>query len=138
MKPMTDNSIRDRILQVIKLATKGSRADFAALVGWSFVTINNVCRLGTNNAALLADIIRAVPDIDARWLLLGEGEMVRPFALAYTESLFLHRIADTLEVSALAAKMDGEQIRRLQLSLSRGEFPDFTPDEIAALKAKKR
>lgn len=130
-------TLRDRINKIIDLKSNGNTTHFAKLTGWSCETVRNVRRAGTNNVTLITDLLRAVPEISARWLLLGEGEMLRPFGLAYAEGEFLKRLARLADIATLVSRMDAAQLRRFQVAVAQGNFPDFTPDEIAALKDKR-
>ena len=131
-------SQRDRIAEIVRLKCGGDSKDFAKLTGWAYGTVRSVLRNGTNSVALLTDILRAAPEISARWLLLGEGDMMRPFGLAYAEGEFLRRLAHTAETAALVPLMDAAQVRRFQVAVAKGAFPDFTDEEIAEIKARAK
>lgn len=68
--------MKERILQIINYKTGGNKADFAALQGWSPQYLNNL--LGGKSLGLtpIVTILTTCPEIDARWLILGEGDMI--------------------------------------------------------------
>ena len=66
-----------RLLQIIDYKTAGSRKDFAELCGWSRPYLSKLLRGESIGLAPVCTILATFPDIDARWLLLGEGEMIR-------------------------------------------------------------
>lgn len=129
-------SLRDRIAEIVRLKCNGSQQDFAKLTGWCYSTVRQVMKTGTNSVALLTDILKAAPEISARWLLLGEGDMVRPFGLAYAEAQFLKKTLQTIETAALVPYMDAGELKRFQVAVAQGQCPDFTEAEVAEIRAR--
>lgn len=66
-----------RITQIIDYKTHGKRGEFATLCGWSRPYLSKLLRGESIGLAPVCTILATFPDIDARWLLLGEGEMIR-------------------------------------------------------------
>lgn len=65
-----------RLAQFIDYATGGSKADFARSLGWSPQYLSGMlkdCRIGMNP---LLTLLSKYPELNARWLLLGEGAML--------------------------------------------------------------
>lgn len=65
-----------RLAQFIDYATGGSKADFARSLGWSPQYLSGMlkdCRIGMNP---LLTLLAKYPELNARWLLLGEGAML--------------------------------------------------------------
>jgi hypothetical protein len=65
-----------RLSQFIDYATGGSKADFARSLGWSPQYLSGMlkdCRIGMNP---LLTLLSKYPELNARWLLLGEGAML--------------------------------------------------------------
>ena len=129
-------SLRDRIAEIVRLKCNGSQQDFAKLTGWGYSTVRQVIKTGTNSVALLTDLLKAAPEISARWLLLGEGDMVRPFGLAYAEAQFLKKTLQTIETAALVPYMDAGELKRFQVAVAQGRCPDFTEAEVAEIRAR--
>ena len=69
--------MNSRINEIIDYKTDGSRTDFAAIMGWSRQYLSKLLRGEANGIAPVRSILTTFPDIDARWLLLGEGQMIR-------------------------------------------------------------
>lgn len=129
-------SLRDRIAEIVRLKCNGSQQDFAKLTGWGYSTVRQVMKTGTNSVALLTDLLKAAPEISARWLLLGEGDMVRPFGLAYAEAQFLKKTLQAIETAALVPYMDAGELKRFQVAVAQGQCPDFTEAEAAEIRAR--
>lgn len=65
-----------RLSQFIDYATGGNKADFARSLGWSPQYLSCMlkdCRIGMNP---LLSLLAKYPELNARWLLLGEGAML--------------------------------------------------------------
>lgn len=66
-----------RLLQFIKYAC-GRQSVFAERMGWERQYLSKLTRgIGLGITPVVA-ILQKFPELDARWLLLGEGEMLRP------------------------------------------------------------
>lgn len=65
-----------RLSQFIDYATGGNKADFARSLGWTPQYLSGMlkdCRIGMNP---LLTLLSKYPELNARWLLLGEGAML--------------------------------------------------------------
>lgn len=124
-----------RIRQIINAKTGGNVTQFAEICGVSTSTMAHaLSNIRDCSAMTLAAIVNAYPDINANWLLTGNGDMTRPFGLAYAEAQFLKNVLKTLEIAALIPKMSGEQVQRFQVDAAQGRTPDFTDEELRILK----
>ena len=77
-----------RLSQFIDYATNGNRAEFARIVGWSPQYLNTMLkgeRIGLNPIVTLLD---KFPELNARWMLLGEGAMLASTVDAMKQHLF--------------------------------------------------
>lgn len=128
--------MNSRIKEIIQYKTGGDNVEFARITGFTPATINKVRRNSTNNIAIVQGILKALPEIDARWLILGEGTMIRPFGLALSHTLFLESIEKVWRLAVLMPKMSAEQVRRFQIAVAKGEFPQFSQLEIDELSKK--
>ena len=76
-----------RLSQFIDYATEGNRAEFARIVGWSPQYLNTMLRgerLGINP---IITLLTKFPELNARWLLLGQGTMLSPHLDAVKQHL---------------------------------------------------
>lgn len=68
--------MNDRLLQFIKY-TAGRQSVFAEAMGWERTYVGKLVHgVGLGLTPVLA-ILEKYPDLNARWLLLGQGEMLR-------------------------------------------------------------
>ncbi len=69
--------MNSRLLQFIKFAC-GRQSVFADVMGWDRQYLSKLTRgIGLGITPVVA-VLQKFPELDARWLLLGEGEMLRP------------------------------------------------------------
>lgn len=66
-----------RLNTLIQYRTDGSRTDFAEIMGWSRPYLSKLLRGESWGIAPVRRIIEVIPEVDARWLLLGEGNMLK-------------------------------------------------------------
>lgn len=65
-----------RLLEFIQYKTTGVQADFAELMGWSPQYLNKLIREGSIGVKPVIALLERFPELNARWLLLGEGVMI--------------------------------------------------------------
>ena len=67
--------MKERIIKIIEYATDGNKAQFAERLGWTAQYLNNVIKHSTGIAPITR-ILQVFPEINARWLILGQGNML--------------------------------------------------------------
>lgn len=92
--------MNQRLLLFIKYAC-GRQSVFAERMGWERQYLSKLTRgIGLGITPVVA-ILQEFPELDARWLLLGEGEMLRPAASECRPHLAAarDRVARSLELA---------------------------------------
>lgn len=69
--------MNSRLDEIIAYRTDGSRVEFAKLVGWSKQYLAKLLRGESWGIAPVRRIVEALPEVDARWLITGEGNMLK-------------------------------------------------------------
>lgn len=68
--------MKTRLAQIIDYKTGGRKSEFASLCGWTPQYLTKLlCGENFGLTPVLA-IVRAVPELNARWLLTGDGDML--------------------------------------------------------------
>ena len=67
-----------RLSQFIDYATGGNRAEFARMCGWTPQYVYNLTKLNNFGITPVLTLLEKFPELSARWLLLGEGDMLTP------------------------------------------------------------
>ena len=71
--------LNERILMIRRALFSDNNHDFATRVGEAEQNLFNVCDRNANrnaSLALVAKIAEAIPEVNARWLLTGRGDML--------------------------------------------------------------
>lgn len=126
--------MKNRIRKLINIKANGNLSAFAQKCGVSAQTIINAVKQDTCSCKTAAAILSTFPDINAHWLITGDGDITRPFGLAYAENIFLHNILKTLNLAVLVPKMSAEQVNRFQIATAQGKVPEFSDEEIESIK----
>lgn len=76
MENLEPNPISVRIAELIACKTGGSRTLFAHKVGWSKQRLTNILAGKGIGLATVEALLRTFPDLNARWMIMGEGYML--------------------------------------------------------------
>nr|WP_320989362.1 hypothetical protein [Bacteroides intestinalis] len=68
--------MNNRLLEIIRYKTGGKQTEFASLMGWTPQYLSKLLRGENFGITPLVTILERLPEISARWLLLGNGEML--------------------------------------------------------------
>ena len=81
--------IHDRLLDIIQYKTSGKQAEFAEIMGWSPQYLNRLTK-GESGIGIrpIVALLEKFPELNARWLLLGEGAMITSGADEMKRRLF--------------------------------------------------
>lgn len=109
--------MNERLLQFIQYKTGGRQADFAELMGWSPQYLHKMLKEGGIGIRPVIALLGKFPELNARWLLLGEGAMLNTGAGALKA-----RLLRLLELEKYMPVMSPEELRGLEDG--RTEFGD--------------
>ena len=111
--------MNNRLLEIIKYATNGKQVEFANIMGWKPQYVTKCLREGMGIKPIIA-LLERFPELNARWLILGEGTMVNsPVEDTTSHLIHLLRIEKYMRVMSI------EEQKRL----IKGE--EFSEEEIA-------
>jgi len=90
--------IHERLLDIIQYKTSGKQADFAEIMGWSPQYLNRLTK-GESGIGIrpIVALLEKFPELNARWLLLGEGAMITSAADEVRK-----RLAQLLEIETVS------------------------------------
>lgn len=129
---MSMNSINERIDFIIKIKV-GGRSKFAEILKVSPQYVNKIATPGGSvGLEPVLNILRLFPDIDARWLLLGEGS---PFSLSDRAGEIKRSIGDRIDflfsIEKYIAVMDPEDLAGLDELIRSGSFESISGEKLA-------
>lgn len=113
--------MNERLLQFIQYKTNGNQADFALLLGWVPQYLNKLTKGESFGIRPVIAILQAFPELNARWLLLGEGEML---SFNPATSVIKDRLQRLLELEKYMPVMNPEELQQV----TEGENLDFPPE----------
>lgn len=114
--------MNQRLLLFIKCAC-GRQSVFAARMGWERQYLSKLTRgIGLGLTPVVA-ILQKFPELDARWLLLGEGEMLRAAQSENRQQLVAarDRVARSLELARFLPVMSETELS--EFASGRLDFP---------------
>lgn len=113
--------MNSRLLEFIQYKTGGKQADFAEIMGWSPQYLHKLLKEGGIGIRPIISLLEKFPELDARWLLLGEGAMITTGANEVKQHLLR-----LLEIERYMPVMTPEELREIQEG--RSEFDTETID----------
>lgn len=110
--------MNNRLRKIIEIKTGGSQSEFAALMGWTPQYLSRLV-LGESGFGIrpVVALLEKFPDLDARWLLLGEGAM-----LSSGVDKAKQHLLRLLSLEKYMPVMSGEELRQLTED-GRTDFP---------------
>lgn len=101
--------MNERLLQFIQYKTGGKQAEFAELMGWSPQYLHKLLKEGGIGIRPIVALLEKFPELNARWLLLGEGAMLNTGADAVKSHLL-----KLLELEKYMPVMTPDELRLLE------------------------
>lgn len=121
-------TISERLNQFIQYKTNGSQVTFAEIMGWQPQYLNKLLKGGSFGYNPIVALLQKFPELDARWLILGEGDMIMK---EYAESVIKKKLVRLMEIESLMPFMSAEQIQRISAGSAK-----FTDEEMKKLREK--
>jgi hypothetical protein len=120
-------SINERIARVMDLKADGNRTRFGEILGTTPQYVAKIIKEGGSvGIEPVTKILRYWPDIDARWLILGEGDI---YGRSKKEEEARQSITDRLDyltrIERYIPVMSGEELEKLGDCFQNGKYPDF-------------
>lgn len=113
--------MNERLLQFIQYKTNGNQADFALLLGWLPQYLNKLTKGESFGIRPVIAILQAFPELNARWLLLGEGEML---SFNPATSAIKNRLQRLLELEKYMQVMTPDELKQV----TEGNNLEFSPE----------
>ena len=76
-------------------------------------------------------IVSKLPDINARWFLTGEGDMIEEPKYADIRKTMLENMLALLDIEKYMPVMTPEELRDYELIVIGHKKPDFSPELVA-------
>lgn len=128
---MEETTMSGRLNQIIGYRTGGQKAEFCRLMGWKPPYLSKLLKGADFGIRPVLRVLEVVPEIDARWFLLGTGEMLGEGKRAQVRRDILDGVLSVLDIERYMPVMSAEELRRFEACVTKGEKPDFSPETVA-------
>ncbi len=124
-----------RLNEIIQYKTGGKKTEFGALFGWSPQYVTKLLKGENFGIQPIVSILKAFPDINARWFLLGEGRMLSGEHYPDVRSLVEINASRILDLEKYMPVMTPSEIREYELMALGKRQEGFCPDTVNRWKA---
>lgn len=128
--------MNNRLQEIIKYKTGGKQTAFANLFGWTPQYLAKLLRGENFGLQPVIAIITAFPEINARWLLTGEGEMLEVGKLYQLQREALSHIQELLDLDKYIPYMSPEDIHEFEQAVKTGRKPLYSPDKLSLWESR--
>ena len=123
--------MNNRLSDIIKYKTGGRQKTFAELLGWTPQYLAKLLRGANFGLQPVLTLLEKLPEINARWLLLGEGSMLNDDKVSGLRRETYSRVQSILMFDRFLPVMSPDEIRRFEDVLSGKSYPDYSDEEVA-------
>lgn len=124
--------MNNRLLDLIKYKTGGRQKAFAELLGWTPQYLAKLLRGDNFGLQPVLTLLEKLPEINARWLLLGQGEMLETGKLFSLHREVLAHAQSILDLERFIPFMLPDELREFEEAVAESRVPVFNPARIAA------
>ena len=122
--------MNNRLSEIIKYKTGGRQTRFANFMGWSPQYLSKLVRGKDFGIAPVIALLQRLPEINARWLLLGDGSMLHDEKLSEVHATVQSHILSILELEKFLPVMTPEEVRQFEQMCIGKTQSQFTTDQI--------
>ena len=123
--------MKNRLQEIVKYKTGGRQKDFAALCGWTPQYLAKLIHGGNFGLQPILTLLDVLPEINARWLLLGQGDMFEHGKFFNLHEKTFAHIRDVLEVEKYVPLMSPAELYEYEQAITTGRSPVFSPDTLS-------
>lgn len=123
--------MKDRLQKVIDYKTGGKQTSFAKILGWTPQYLAKLLKGENFGIQPVITLLTTFKDIDARWFLLGEGQMLSQSAYTEIRQEMYANIQGMLELEKYMSYMEAEELNEFEQAIKKGIMPVFSPDKLS-------
>lgn len=127
--------MNNRLLDIIRYKTGGRQKLFADFVGWTPQYLAKLLRGDNFGLQPVLTLLERMPEINARWFLLGQGEMLNDDKVLELRRETYSRVQSILGFERFLSVMSPEEIHHFEEVLRGKSYPDFSDEDVARWKA---
>lgn len=122
--------MNNRLLEIIKYKTGGRQTEFAALLGWTPQYLTKLLKGDNFGIRPVMSVLTTFPDINARWFMLGEGDMIEEPKYTDIRKTMLENMLKVLDIERFMPVMSPEELREFEQIVAGSKKADFSPELI--------
>lgn len=125
-----------RLQDIIKYKTGGRQTAFAALLNWSPQYLSKLLKGVDFGLQPVVTIIEALPEINARWFLTGQGEMLNDEKQSDLRREAFEHVYQVMELERFIPVMTPEELRLFERQVKDGEKANFSSDTLQSWRER--
>jgi transcriptional regulator with XRE-family HTH domain len=119
-----------RLIEIIRYKTGGKQIQFAELMGWSPQYLAKLVKGENFGLQPVLSLLSTLPEINARWFLFGQGQMLDVGRLFDLQRQTLTHVMSLIDLEKYIPVMTGEEIREFEEAIKTGRKPSYNADTI--------
>ena len=124
--------MNNRLQEIIRYKTGGRQTDFANLCGWTPQYLAKLLRGENFGIRPVLTLLEVLPEINARWLLLGQGDMLEIGKLFNLQREAFAHVQAVLEIEKYIPYMSPAELHEYEQAVTTGRKPVFSPDTLSS------
>ena len=128
--------MNNRLQEIIKYKTGGRQTEFATLCGWTPQYLAKLLKGVNFGISPVLTILEVLPEINARWLLLGQGSMLENAKLLDLRREAFANIQAVLEIEKYIPFMSPDELYEYEQAVTSGKRPVFSPDTLSSWRQR--
>lgn len=128
--------MQERLHQLIAYKTGGRQSEFAKLMNWRPQYLSKLLKGECFGLNPVLALLKSLPEVDARWLLLGEGEMLSHNGVFALRHEVAARIQSLIDYERFIPVMTAEELNAMERAVKNGLFPRFESVTMVSLEQR--
>lgn len=130
--------MNNRLLDVIKYKTGGRQKPFAEFLGWTPQYLAKLLRGENFGLQPVLTLLEKLPEIDARWLLLGEGTMLKEDKIYGLRRGVYSSVQRIMDYERFMPVMFPDELSEFEDCLRENRIPSFSEDKVMEFELRLR
>ena len=119
-----------RLLEIMKYKTGGRQTELAELLGWKPQYLAKLLKGENFGLQPVLAIVTQFPEINARWLLTGEGDMIENRKYNDIRKKMYENMIKVLDMEKYMPVMSPSELRLFERIITGKEKSDFSPEAV--------
>lgn len=130
--------MNNRLLDVIKYKTGGRQKTFAELLGWTPQYLAKLLRGENFGLQPVLTLLEKLPEVNARWLLLGEGSMLNDDKISGLRRGVYSSVQRIMDYERFMPVMFPDELKEFEECIAEGRIPAFSDNEVMEFELRLR